>query len=114
MEESSEAEDDGREIGHDDEDGRGMDDRGLGRGHGIRSSWRGDRSRTKRESDVPMRDSAQRQNEESSDGSSKGKGRMVDVGLDSMIEEDAELLEVSNQHDKSSKAKRSSSIHQTI
>ncbi|KAI9669205.1 MAG: hypothetical protein M1817_004700, partial [Caeruleum heppii] len=90
LEESSEADDDGPDSDAD-ADTRGTDDRGFRRGRGIRSSWRGDRSKVKKKG--ASSDPLARHSEGSSDRSSKDKGRMVDVGLESMINESIEPLE---------------------
>ena len=74
------------------EDGTAAEDRGRGRG--IKSSWngggqstrgRGRRVDTLEEEGEDVRDESRRR---SSDASSKGKGRMEDIGLESTIEDD--------------------------
>ena len=88
LEESSEAEDDGdRGSGlEDSSDARATDDRGFGRGGGIKSSWMGDRprGRGKGKGSVKIgRGDGIRLARADSEGSSDGKSRMVDVGLES-------------------------------
>ena len=88
LEESSEAEDDGsRGSGlEDSRDGRNTDERGRGRGGGIKSSWIGDRPRGRVKVDVKAKveeDDTIHLARVDSEESSKGKGRMVDVGLES-------------------------------
>lgn len=90
LEESSEIED-GRQSLEASGDGRDTDGRGFGRGFGIRSSWRGDRStglnRAKTKNRLPEQKEADSEDGRSS-GSSKGKNRMVDVGLDDTLRTD--------------------------
>lgn len=88
LEESSEAEDEGsRGSGlEDDGDGRNKDERGRGRGAGIKSSWRGDKPSTRatRASVATIEEgNAVPLARDGSQASSKGKGNMVDVGLES-------------------------------
>ncbi|KAK0508185.1 hypothetical protein JMJ35_009269 [Cladonia borealis] len=89
LEESSESDGDGsRGSGLEDSgDGRNTDERGFGRGQGIKSSWLGDRPRGKgRGEGLPKteEDDTVRLARAESEGSSKGKGKMVDVGLESI------------------------------
>lgn len=91
LEESSEVEDDAsRGSGLDESgDGRNTDERGLGRGRGIKSSWRGGKLGEK-----GRRDSLSAVDDGNgvglarveSEASSKGKGNMVDVGLESITQ----------------------------
>jgi hypothetical protein len=76
-----------------DEDARAVEDRGRGRG--IRSSWNGGGRSTRGLFQNP--NSAEEETESHSpsktprtvsDGSSKGKGKMIDIGLESTIEDD--------------------------
>ena len=69
-------------------DGRETDDRGFGRGGGIRSSWRGDRSirQSKRKTKDRLPDQKETDFEDGkSESSCKGKDRMVDVGLEDTL-----------------------------
>lgn len=98
MEESSEAEDDaGRASGLDESgDGRDMDERGRGRGAGIKSSWRGPKATEKgRGPNIASMDEGEAvhlSRVESGD-SSKSKGNMVDVGLESTTQSSADDME---------------------
>lgn len=88
LEESSESDGDGsRGSGLEDSgDGRNTDERGFGRGQGIKSSWLGDRPRGKgRGEGLPKshEDDTVRLARADSEGSGKGKDKMVDVGLES-------------------------------
>lgn len=90
LEESSEAEDDGsRGSGLETSgDGRDADERGFGRGGGIKSSWRGGHMSGKvRGKAATVLDEVDEANPErvSSEGSSAGKGPMYDVGLESTL-----------------------------
>ena len=97
LEESSEAEDDasrGSGLGESG-DGRDADERGMARGGGIKSSWRGGRSSGRgRGQDKPgMEDVAENDLAKlGSDDSSSGKGRMYDIGLESTIGESMDVL----------------------
>lgn len=97
LEESSETDHEGSNASLDkskDEDGRAVEDRGRGRG--IKSSWNGGVQSTRGRGEAPEtvgeeaedfssdRESSRRESE----SSSKGKGRMVDVGLESTIADD--------------------------
>jgi Plasma-membrane choline transporter len=93
LEESSEVEDEGsRSLGAS-EDGRETDGRGFGTGGGIRSSWRGDhtsgRGRGKEVDRMPGQLEGDA-NDGRSEGSSRSRGKMVDVGLESTIRSEAE------------------------
>lgn len=88
LEESSEIEDEeARGSGLDESsDGRATEDRAYRRGGGIKSSWMGDkaRGRGKRAGRVDLdEDDGVHLARVESEGSSNGKGRMVDVGLES-------------------------------
>ena len=88
LEDSSESDGDGsRGSGLEDSgDGRNTDERGFGRGQGIKSSWLGDRPRGKgRGEALPKshKDDTVRLASAGSEGSSKDKDKMVDVGLES-------------------------------
>lgn len=88
LEESSEAEDEGsRGSGlEDDGDGRNKDERGRARGAGIKSSWKGDKPsrRVMRASVATVEEgNAVGLAGDESQASNKGKGNMVDVGLES-------------------------------
>ena len=88
LEESSEAEDEGERGSGLDESGdaRAAEDRGYGRGRGIKSSWMGDkaRERGKGAGSVKIeRGDGVHLTRVDSEGSSNGKDRMVDVGLES-------------------------------
>ncbi|KAH0533869.1 hypothetical protein FGG08_007508 [Glutinoglossum americanum] len=80
-------------------DGREHDERGLGRGRGIRSSWRGGRASGKgRGKQVEALEEEADQDGTDDDLSAKGaggggKGRMVDIGLESTLRESLEALE---------------------
>lgn len=90
LEESSETDHDGSNASLDqNEDGRAMEDRGRGRG--IKSSWNGGGLSTRGRGQAP--DTLAETSEESntrpvSEASSRGKGKMVDIGLESMLEDD--------------------------
>lgn len=91
LEESSEAEDDGsRGSGLENSgDGRHKDERGRPRGTGIKSSWRGEKSsrKARRDSIATVEEGdAVRLAKVDSNASSNGKGRMVDVGLESAMQ----------------------------
>lgn len=87
LEESSEADDDGsRGSGlNEDADGRDQDERGRVRGGGIKSSWLGDKIKARgRRERLPRTDDGRSPYARAeSEGSSKSKGKMVDVGLES-------------------------------
>ncbi|MCJ1415386.1 hypothetical protein MMC32_001718 [Xylographa parallela] len=91
LDESSEAEDDGSCRGSGlgaSGDGRNSDERGLGRIGGIKSSWKGGKSSGRlREKPITAMDEVDEGNIErvSSEGSSTGKGKMYDVGLESTM-----------------------------
>jgi len=97
LDESSEADDDAsRGSGLEENgDGRETDERGFGRAMGIKSSWRGGKTGGRgRGADVEAVDENQEYAaERQSEGSSKGKDRMVDVGLDSTMRSSMEALE---------------------
>ncbi len=87
LEESSEAEDEGSKGSLEDNgDGRNVDERGYGRGRGIKSSWMGDKARGRgrgggtTKADAVDTAPLARVDSEASSGS---KGRMEDVGLES-------------------------------
>lgn len=95
LEESTETEHEGSQASLDaskDEDGRATEDRGRGRG--IKSSWNGGgrsfggRGRTPGAIPEEHDDEDGRHLRQESEASSKGKDRMVDVGLESTIEDD--------------------------
>ena len=98
LDESSEADDDGSRASGLEEsgDGRNTDERGHGRGGGIKSSWRGGRiSGRVRATDVAVVDEEDvnhldRRDSEESGG---GKGKMVDVGLDSTTQGSSDRLD---------------------
>lgn len=88
LEESSEAEDDGgRDSGlEESSDGRATEDRGYTRGGGIKSSWMGDKARGRGKGAGTAKTGQNdgiRLARAQSEGSSNGKGGMVDVGLES-------------------------------
>ena len=87
LEESSEADDDGsRHSGQNDaSDGRDVDERGRGRGGGIKSSWMGDRTRERGRGDREQKTAALRSGDEQarSEAGSKSRANMVDIGLES-------------------------------
>jgi hypothetical protein len=94
LEESSETDGNGSNASLDnskDEDGRAVEDRGRGRG--IKSSWTGGGQSTRGRGRTPEtvgeeREDVSRATEwRSSPNSSKGKEQMVDVGLESTIED---------------------------
>ena len=90
LEESSEADDDGSRVSglETSGDGRDSDERGLGRGGGIKSSWKGGKiSGRIRRNTVTMMENLEENHVErlSSEGSSAGKGTMYDVGLESTM-----------------------------
>lgn len=90
LEESSEAEDEGsRGSGLENSgDGRNIDERGRARGTGIKSSWRREKSNRKirRDSVATVEEGdAVRLAKVESNASSNGKGKMVDVGLESAM-----------------------------
>ncbi|MCJ1363888.1 hypothetical protein MMC16_002997 [Acarospora aff. strigata] len=97
LQESSEADDDGsRGSGLEESgDGRDTDERGFTIGRGIKSSWRGGKTGGRgKGTDVEAMDEGQEYaTERESEGSSKGKGRMVDVVLDSTMRSSTEALE---------------------
>ncbi|KAH8657032.1 hypothetical protein BGZ60DRAFT_138136 [Tricladium varicosporioides] len=71
-------------------DGRDMEDRGRGRGRGIKSSWNGGIQSTRGRGRTPETVGEELDTENlrpMSEGSSRGKDRMVDVGLESTIED---------------------------
>lgn len=87
LEESSETEGDrsGGSGLEESGDGRNSDEREIGRGQGIKSSWMGDKSRRRGGGEAPTKteeDDTVRLARVESETSSKGKG-MVDVGLES-------------------------------
>ena len=91
LEESEEGDDQGSRgsgLGQN-SDGRDIDERGdTFRRGGIKSSWRGGRSsRQIREAPAAIADEREENNLErvSSEGSSNGKGKMVDIGLESTM-----------------------------
>ncbi|KAI9853188.1 MAG: hypothetical protein M1838_000044 [Thelocarpon superellum] len=95
LEDSSEADEStSRESGLDAEgDGRDADERGSMRTGGIKSSWRGDKAGGReRGTGIEM---VEEESENGHDGvsvsSSRGKGKMVDIGLDSVIHEGADF-----------------------
>jgi hypothetical protein len=93
LEESSEMEDDGSRSLGDSDDGRNTDSRGIGRGKGIRSSWRGDRASGKSTDKHVVVDRMPGQTELADDegrseGSSPGQRRMVDIGLGDSVRSD--------------------------
>lgn len=93
VEEGSETDGDGSNASIEErgDDGRAPEDRGQGRG--IRSSWKGGKTSMLARGETPERvpeDAEDAEHDDlsgrrSSDESSKGKGRMVDVGLESTI-----------------------------
>ncbi|SLM34353.1 ctl transporter [Lasallia pustulata] len=91
LEESSEAEDEGsRGSGlEESRDGRNTDERGYGRGGGIKSSWRGvkisGKERAKAATVMEEEEEGNLLERANSEGGSSGKGKMVDVGLESTL-----------------------------
>lgn len=97
LDESSEADDDasrGSGIGNSG-DGRDTDERGFGRGGGIKSSWRGGKisGRAKRKGVEAVEEVHEHTAGRGSEGSSNGKGKMVDVGLDSTMRSSMEAFD---------------------
>ncbi|KAF7504145.1 hypothetical protein GJ744_002663 [Endocarpon pusillum] len=91
LEESSELEDEGSRSLVTSDDGRETDDRGFGRGGGIRSSWRGDHKTGRgRGKDVDrMAEQIEADgNDARSERSSRSQARMVDVGLEDTMRSD--------------------------
>jgi hypothetical protein len=96
LQESEETDPDGSNASLDtskDEDGRAVEDRGRGRG--IKSSWNGGGRSTRGRGQAPETLGEELEEDKdggslrrSSEASSKGKDRMVDVGLESTIEDD--------------------------
>lgn len=87
---SSEGEDENPSL-QGSEDSRGADQRGFGRGGGIRSSWRGERRSEMVRSKKIDRINEQLEgdaNDGKSEGSSRGQGKMVDVGLGDTLRSD--------------------------
>lgn len=97
LDESSEADDDAsRGSGLEERgDGRDTDERGFARGGGIKSSWRGGKTRGggRRDGVEDVEAVHEHATEGESEGSSKGKGKMVDVGLDSTMRSSTEAFE---------------------
>lgn len=98
LEESSETEEERSRTSEPDGDGRDVEERGFRRGGGIRSSWRGGRASGRgRHPHVDMvgeeTDGSESNDRRDSETSSKGKGRMVDIGLDSVLHEGPDLDE---------------------
>lgn len=98
LEDSSEADDDAsrdtdaEDIG----DGRDTDERGFGRGGGIKSSWRGGRSKTKRKTprtDATGDDAGQSLRRIDSESSGTSRGNMQDVELGSITRSDTDGLD---------------------
>lgn len=85
LEESSEGEDDrSRTSGlSENGDGRDADERGRGRAGGIKSSWKGGRSKIEENKRTPDDVPGDLLTRIDSETSSKGKDRMVDIGLES-------------------------------
>lgn len=87
LEETSDADDDGsRGSLEESGDGRDTDDRGSGKGRGIKSSWMGDKSHGRgRRAERTKKDSegTDQLTKVDSEASSGGRGKMVDVGLES-------------------------------
>ena len=86
LEESSEAEEEASGISGlaESGDGRDIEDRGRSRPGGIRSSWRGDAStKGKRKNTSSDIKDVHRLVRTDSEGSSRSKGNMVDIGLES-------------------------------
>ena len=92
LEESSETDHEGSNTSIDhsrEEDGRAVEDRGRGRG--IKSSWTGGYLSTRgraRAPEILEEASPERDARTMSEASSKGKGKMVDIGLESTIADD--------------------------
>lgn len=83
LEESSETENErSRESLDADRDSRGTDDRGRTRG-GLRSSWRGDTKHDREKNSKSRTDNGNSTSRIRSEQSSEGRGRMVDIGLES-------------------------------
>ncbi|KAI4121300.1 MAG: hypothetical protein LQ347_006899, partial [Umbilicaria vellea] len=98
LDESSEAEDEGsRGSGLEESgDGRNTDERGFGRGGGIKSSWRGGRVSGKeraKAATVMEEDEGNLLERANSEGGSSGKGKMVDVGLESTMRSSIDALD---------------------
>ena len=89
LEESSEADDDGsRGSLGEGGDGRETDDRGFGKGRGIKSSWMGDRSRGRgRGAGATKKDSEDTDQLTRVESKASSKGKMVDVGLESTTQD---------------------------
>lgn len=102
LEESSEAEDDGSRASGLEESGdaRDTDERGPGRGRGIKSSWRGGKlgDEGRRKKGGAAEDAVDDGNgiglaRVESETSSKGKGNLVDVALESITQSSADGLD---------------------
>ncbi|KAI9816357.1 MAG: hypothetical protein M1832_005114 [Thelocarpon impressellum] len=94
LQDSSEADDASRgSDGDGDADGRDSEERGLLRGGGIKSSWRGGkasaRARDRTVATVDERDGSGDDERSVGGDGGKGKGRMVDIGLESAIQSEA-------------------------
>ena len=74
-------------------DGRNLDERGRGRGGGIKSSWIGDNAHVRgKDEDISVNVGAARLSRVDSVGSIKSKGRMVNVGLESTAQSSTDGL----------------------
>ena len=98
LEESSEVEDEeDRSSGlEESNDARATEDRGYSRGRGIKSSWMGDKGRGRSKGAGTMktgRDNGAHLARTDSEGSSNSKGRMVDVGLESITQSSPDGLD---------------------
>ncbi|KAF2826550.1 hypothetical protein CC86DRAFT_406808 [Ophiobolus disseminans] len=99
LSESSEVDDDGVHPAHDTiaGDGEDNDAPGYGLGRGIKSSWRGDKPARGRSSTVTGLDDDERDSSvplsESTDPSSRGRDRLVDVELESTHRASTEELD---------------------
>ena len=77
-------------------DGREQDDRGFGRGQGIRSSWRGGKTNGKGRGikvEALEEEDPDGLDDDGSIKGGRGKGRMVEIGLESTLRESVEALE---------------------
>ncbi|KAI9774922.1 MAG: hypothetical protein M1840_000138 [Geoglossum simile] len=77
-------------------DGREQDDRGFGRGRGIRSSWRGGKASGKGRGmkvEALEEEDPDGLDDDATTQGGRGKGRMVEIGLESTLRESVEALE---------------------
>ncbi|KAJ9132631.1 Choline transporter-like protein ctl1 [Pleurostoma richardsiae] len=86
LEESTEPEDEGSKASLDQSEEQDGSTNFAEAGRGIQSSWRGPRSTKRRDlDDEPYRDAEDRSDRKESQSSEDGKGKMVDIGLESTI-----------------------------